>query len=268
MDIQTLRQQPHLSASSINDYVECGLLYKLGKIDQVQPEYTSDALLFGSTIHKILELFYLAKKGKMKLALEFLHQEWETQWQDTVNQHPDIRYKDGENFESLLLQGQQLLAAYYQDVPQDSFKVLQTEYPFSFTMEGVPVPIIGVMDLIEEDDGGNVVITDFKTSSRAYSTDEIDKSFQLTVYHMAARRNGFADREILLRFDCLIKTRTPKFQQYYTVRNEEDEQRAIKKIQSVWNGIQKGVFVPNDTSWKCGYCSFQKQCRDWFRKKS
>lgn len=268
MDIQTLRQQPHLSASSINDYVECGLQYKLGKIDQVKPEYTSDSLLFGSAIHRVLETVYQAKKGKMRLALEFLHTEWETQWQNAVNEHPDIRYREGENYESLLVQGKQLLAAYYRDAPQDSFKVIETESPFAFNVEEIPVPIIGVIDLIEEDDGGNICITDFKTSSRAYSTDEIDKSFQLTVYHMAAKRNGFADREILLRFDCLIKTRSPKFQQYYTVRSEEDEQRAIKKIHSVWEGIQKGVFTPNDTSWKCGYCAFQERCNAWFREKS
>jgi putative RecB family exonuclease len=268
MDSQTLRQQPHLSVSSINEYVECGLQYKLGKIDQVKPEYVTDALLFGSAIHRVLETVHQAKKSKIPLALEFLQNEWETQWQNIVIEHPDIRYKDSENYETLLLSGKQLLAAYYSDIPQDSFKVLETEAPFSFTIEGVPLPIIGVIDLIEEDEGDNIIITDFKTTSRAYSAEEIDKSFQLTVYHMAAKRNGFANREILLRFDCLIKTRSPKFLQYYTVRTEEDERRAIKKIHSVWEGIQKGIFTPNDTSWKCGYCAFQKHCNAWFQEKT
>lgn len=268
MDIQTLRQQPHLSVSSINEYVECGLQYKIDKIDRVKPEYASDALLFGSAIHRVLEIVHQAKRGKLRLALEFLQSEWETQWQTIVNEHPDIRYKEGESYESLLMTGKQLLAAYHRDVPQDSYKVLETESPFSFTIEGVPLPIIGVIDLIEEDEGGNLVITDFKTTSRAYSAEEIDKSFQLTVYHMAAKRNGFADREILLRFDCLIKTRSPKFLQYYTIRTEEDEQRAIKKIHSVWEGIQKRIFTPNDASWKCGYCAFQNHCHAWFQEKT
>jgi len=63
-----------------------------------------------------------------------------------------------------------------------------------------------------------------------------------------AKANGFAGREILLRFDCLIKTLKPKFETYYTVRSEVDEKRLIKKIQQVWDGISKGVFVPNDTN--------------------
>jgi putative RecB family exonuclease len=39
------------------------------------------------------------------------------------------------------------------------------------------------------------------------------------MYQIAAKQNGFADREILLRFDALIKTKTPKFEQYWTTRS-------------------------------------------------
>ena len=63
------------------------------------------------------------------------------------------------------------------------------------------------------------------------------------------------DREILLRFDTLIKTKTPKFEQYWTTRSKLDERRLIKKAAQVWNGITKGVFVANDTSWKCKGCA-------------
>jgi len=31
---------------------------------------------------------------------------------------------------------------------------------------------------------------------------------QLTVYQMSAKANGFKDRDILLKFDCLIKTKS------------------------------------------------------------
>jgi len=49
MDLTTLRQQPHLSSSSIGDYVECSLLYKFGRIDRLPMEFASDALKFGTT---------------------------------------------------------------------------------------------------------------------------------------------------------------------------------------------------------------------------
>ena len=113
--------------------------------------------------------------------------------------------------------------------------------------------------------GGNIVSLPIsKPPLRHTAVTTIDKSLQLTIYYLAAKMNNFADREILLRFDCFIKTKKPKFEQYYTSRNEDDIQRTTKKIQQVWKGIQKGVFIPNDTSWKCGFCSYKKQCNAWF----
>ena len=58
MDIAKLRSQPHLSASAISEYIDCGLSYKFSRIDKIQPEFTSDALEFGSVIHKVLQNYY------------------------------------------------------------------------------------------------------------------------------------------------------------------------------------------------------------------
>ena len=58
--------------------------------------------------------------------------------------------------------------------------MIAVEEPFSIYLEGCPVPIIGAMDLIEEDSSGTIIINDFKTAGRAYSNDEVDRNFQLT----------------------------------------------------------------------------------------
>ena len=34
------------------------------------------------------------------------------------------------------------------------------------------------------------------------------------------------------------------------------EKRLIRKIQRVWEGISKGVFIPNDLSWRCKTCPY------------
>ena len=54
MDIQELRNEPHLSASSVGDYIDCGLLYRFGRIDKIPPEFRADALEFGAVIHQVL----------------------------------------------------------------------------------------------------------------------------------------------------------------------------------------------------------------------
>ena len=43
MVLSELRQQPHLSASSIGEYVECSLQYRFGRIDRLPIEFKSDA---------------------------------------------------------------------------------------------------------------------------------------------------------------------------------------------------------------------------------
>ena len=66
MDIMELKKEPHLSASSINDYIDCGLLHKFGRIDRVPPEFIADALEFGATIHRVLAEFYQERMTNMQ----------------------------------------------------------------------------------------------------------------------------------------------------------------------------------------------------------
>jgi putative RecB family exonuclease len=260
MVLNELRQTEHLSASSIGEYVECSLLYRFGRIDKLPMEFKSDALEFGTAIHRVLEQFYGAVMIGEKMLLKEVHRIFETTWKGIADGRDDIRYGDGNDFKTLLMYGKDLLTAWYNKIPDDQFTILAIEEAFSFTLPGIPIPIIGAMDLVEEDSAGTIIITDFKTSGRAYSKDEVDQNQQLTMYQIAAKCNGYGDREILLRFDTLIKTKTPKFEQYWTTRSDLDERRLIKKASQVWDGISKGVFIANDTSWKCKGCAYRKAC--------
>ena len=263
MDIIKLRGQPHLSSSGISDYLDCGLLFKFIRIDKIKVEGTSDALELGSCIHKTLAEFYQERMIGHKLPIEDLKGIFETYWK-RLEGRDDIDYEEGENFETILQKGKDLLDMYYANLPDDDFKVLAIEEPFSFSIPGLPIPMLGYIDLIEEDSSGTLIVSDWKTTSRAYSSDRIDKSLQLTIYQMAAKANGYRDKDILLRFDCLIKTKIPKFEQYYTTRSEEDERRAVKKILKIWEGISKGIFIPNDGNWKCNGCGYKEYCDKWF----
>jgi putative RecB family exonuclease len=226
-------------------------------------EFKAEALEFGTCIHRVLEQFYSARMIGEKLLLKDVHQIFEITWKGIAEGRDDIKYSEGYDFKTLSMFGKDLLTAWYNKMPNDNFTILAIEEAFSFTLPDIRIPIIGAMDLVEEDSAGIIIITDFKTSSRAYSKDEVDQNQQLTMYQIAAKQNGYGNREILLRFDTLIKTKTPKFEQYWTTRSELDERRLIKKAALVWDGISKGVFVANDTSWKCKGCAYKKACDDY-----
>ena len=264
LDITEFKTKPHLSASSVNDYIDCGLLYKLSRIDKIQPDFKSDAMELGSAIHMTLAEFYQAKMIGENLLLKEIQESFEGFWRELAEDNPNIQYAEGKDFETLLREGKELLAVWYGKLPENDLKVIAVEEPFILTLRELAIPLIGYIDLLEEDESGTLIITDIKTSGRSYSNDEVDKNLQLTLYQLAAKGNGYRDREILLKFDCLIKTKTPKFEQFYTSRSETDERRLVKKIQEVWNGIHKEVFIPNDGHWKCKNCGLKKHCDKWF----
>lgn len=265
MNLSELTKNPHLSASQINQYLDCSLAYRFARIDGVKPEFIADALVFGTVMHRVIEFYHHQRMLGDKPSLMDTTRMFEELWTKSAKDNQDIRYKEGTDFESYLINGKSQLATYYTQFPETGFEVVALEQAFSFHVDGLPLPIIGAIDMIEQDEGGTVIVSDFKTTGRAYSTDEIDNNFQLTVYQMALKANGFANKELILRLDCLVKTRKPKLEQYYSIRTEEDEKRAVKKMLSVWDGISKGVFIPNDNSWKCKTCCYCEHCSKWLQ---
>ena len=55
MDLFELKKHPHLSASSVNDYIDCGLLYKFGRIDKLQRELVLPEYIFLSQAYISLD---------------------------------------------------------------------------------------------------------------------------------------------------------------------------------------------------------------------
>ncbi|SLM30918.1 conserved hypothetical protein [Desulfamplus magnetovallimortis] len=264
MNISTLRSMPHLSASSIQSYNGCGLQYKFSRVEKATREFTSDNLIFGSTIHQVLSDYNEEKLIGNPLSAQELMDLFENYWTANVNKTPDIRYSRGKNFDVLLKQGKEMIKTFISQVPKDEYEILAVEEPFRFNIDDIDIPIIGIMDLVERDESNTIIISDYKTMSSSVTINEIDQNFQLSVYYLAAKKNGYANNDIVLKLDCLMKTKTPQFKQIYTHRSDDDEKRTIKIIKETWNGIQKEVFLPNGQgTWKCNYCEFANQCREY-----
>jgi len=265
MDLAKLRDTPHLSVSAISDYMDCGLLFKFSRVDRLAPEFKSDALLYGTAVHAVLAEFYEGLKTTgQKMTAKQLQEVFEIHWQRLALDREYIKYKPDKDYDTLLLEGKELLSIFHQKIPEDEGEIIGIEQAFQFWLDGLPIPIIGAYDLVLEDAAKIITIVDHKTTAKAYVNAEVDRNFQMTIYHMGARANGYEDREVLLRLDCLVKTKTPKFEQYYSTRSSVEEMKAARKILAVWDGITKGVFIPNDLSWKCAGCGYKKACQEWF----
>jgi len=127
MDIDSsileMRKQPHLSASSIKAYLDCGLYYKFSRVDKMQRTHTSDNLLFGSTIHRVLADYNQEKIIGNHMGLEDLTQLFEKYWKEAVlNNTDNILYSKGKSYESLLEQGKKLIKTYMVKLQETNMK--------------------------------------------------------------------------------------------------------------------------------------------------
>jgi len=241
-------------------------MYRLARIDKVPPEFIPDAMEFGSSIHRALADFYTARKAGTTMTITELHKAFEKYWSEAAKDNTNIQYKEDKDFETLLKEGKELLSVNIAGLPDTKYKVLAVEEPIVFEMPGVNIPILSILDLVEEDANGCVIITDHKTSGKSYPFDDVNSNIQMTLYGMGLKQNGYADREIVMKFDVMVKTKTPKFEQYYTTRSSDDEAALTKKIQLAYHGIVSSVFLPNQEAWRCKGCQYAKACDDYLRR--
>ena len=207
MNLAELRKLPHLSASSIGTYIDCGMKYKLAKIDKLAPAFKSDSLCYGSTIHRVLEVYHEARMYNERVPLSMILELFEEYWNEELTKTSNIKFKKGVTAESLFIEGKSLLTVYCDKYPYDDFKVLSVEEAISFTIPGLPVAIIGGIDLVEEDESGTIIITDHKTAGKAFSLAEVNRNIQHTIYQMAMKKL-YPGRDILYKIEALIKTKS------------------------------------------------------------
>jgi putative RecB family exonuclease len=250
----------HLSASQLQCYIDCSLKYKFNYIDKLPKPFRPSGLVLGSAIHAAIEWLHNQWSAHKEVSLEKVWDIFEADWY--AQSLEPILFKDGEIADDVLNTGRNLLSIYFSQAPQNS--VIHTEFSFKLpivnlkTDETLKVPLVGFIDKIEEGD----VVVDLKTWSRMISQDDLDGNLQLSAYAYAYwvmhRKNP------LLRLDVLLKTKTPRFEQIETVRDEASHVAFFNLCKEVLNGIKKEVFFPNP-SWKCRDCEYRDIC--WFWEK-
>ena len=127
MNLDELRKVPHLSASGINEYVDCSLLYRFGRVDRLPMEFVAAELEFGTVIHKVLEEYYRAKMIGEKLLLKDLHELFRALWKKATTERSDIKYQEGQSAEMLSMLGVDLTTVWFNKLQEDNFQVIGVE---------------------------------------------------------------------------------------------------------------------------------------------
>ena len=265
---EEVMEQPHISYSQLRTYLTCPQRYGFQYLAKELWERKSAALPFGSAVHKAVEAYYrtLQETGEI-LSVEVVIDVFDRVFeQQILNSKVEIIFKDGEDFACLRKQGVELLKVFYSEVkPQ---KIVGVEVPFSVKIPDLangnnylPIRLTGILDLVEADSDGSYLVVELKTSSQRFSALKLEHDLQSTVYSFAMSEMGFATSKnsTLVRYDVLLKQKTPSFEKYYVLRTTEDHRRLVQLMNQIHRAIELRVFY-RQNGWVCGECPFFTRC--------
>jgi hypothetical protein len=264
-----LHQEPaqlHISYSQLFTYTLCPMKYAHNYVWATPPESRPMPLIFGKSIHAAAEHYYrfLQETGS-PLPLEDMQHVFETSFTNELQRSDlQISMKKGETIDGIREQGKELLNLFHSEVkPQ---RIIAVEQPFSVPVPdlvhggNLPYQLVGYFDLVEGDED-SLLIGELKTSAQKYSSLKLAYDLQPTVYSyaMSCMDASTTEKSCLVRYDVLVKTKKPAFEQYFVSRDENDQQRLIHLINHALAAIENRIFYRN-MGWQCTDCQFKTAC--------
>jgi superfamily I DNA/RNA helicase/CRISPR/Cas system-associated exonuclease Cas4 (RecB family) len=236
------------SYSRISTYDNCGLQYLLGVVLGLDPD-SSHNMAFGSVVHKVFEEIELQKldPGQAYARYDELFEGIKKEFPNKPIERQF--YRDG----------QLMIERYGKFLKPGS--AAKTEASFKVDLDGHR--ITGRIDRIDSLNG-NLIISDYKTSSSALYWEEAKKSLQLAIYYLAAKN----DPEIAaigkpvgmrLLYPKLPITRG-KVQE--RAQNPEQAEEALARLPELIEGVLAEDFRP-DPEADCKWCKFKPLCPLW-----
>ena len=252
----------HLSYSSVSTYLLCPRSWQFRYLDRIETP-TSPSLTFGSAFHGAIE-DYLVRKALGDDASEPAAF-WGKHWRAQLERNSVIEWgRDSQ--EELCNTGLRMLTA--EDVVSTVTSIVPLlvhdrpliEERVELRVPGVPVPVIGYIDLVEQDG----VPCDFKTAARSWSASRAQSELQPVFYLAALNQSGYElNPDLRFRHYVFTKAKSPQVQIWDTERTPSDLFWLFDLIAEVWRGIERGVFPPNPSTWKCSrkHCEYWSLCR-------
>lgn len=254
--------RPHWSYSQVSQFLRCPLQYFFERVAKLPKPHVSSSLVLGGSIHKALAEFHRRLQVEEVLPLVRVQRLFLDAWMESEQTGP-IQYREKDNRDQTIEQGQALLELYLKEPPTE--KIVAVEQTFLvplFTSDGevLEKPLMAVPDLICQGEN-RLLVKEFKTSGRKFSEIETDGLMQASCYVHAVQEH--LGGPVAVRYVVLVKTKTPQVQYLDTVRDEADIGRIGDIVQSIERAIQAGAFYPVESPMNCSSCPFFRPCREW-----
>ncbi len=249
----------YFSYSSINLWLTCGEAWKRKYVlKEAQP--STPQLVFGSAVHGTVEEFISDADRRYALAELFpikwravMEREGErVEWgADTPEQHQN---------EGVRILGVPEVYRMIEGItPLVDEQGPYIERKITLNVPGVPIPVIGYIDLMTSDG----IPGDFKTSSTKWSQDKAEAEIQPLFYLAALHQAGRSVPGLKFRHYVVTKTKAPTAQVIEHSHTWNEVFWLYELIKRAWDGISREVYPVNPGAWLCSskFCSAWSTCR-------
>jgi len=245
-----------LSPSRAGDFKTCPQLFKFRAIDRL-PEPTTIYQARGTTAHLALERLYdlPAPERTPEALYELFRQAW-TELRgddDYLDLFPDVEAERTWGLESM-----RLLANYFSVEDPQQVTPLHRELDMHEELDGITIR--GILDRIDEQDDGRLVITDYKTGKAPPERYALPAFFALKIYALLIRaRTGRTPSEVRLLY-----LNGPTL--YTLPVNDAQLDATERQVRALWDTINRAIeqdrFPPRPGP-LCDWCSFRDRCPAW-----
>jgi putative RecB family exonuclease len=245
-----------LSPSRAGDFKACPQLFKFRAIERL-PEPTSVHQARGTTAHLALQRLFddpIAERTPERL-FDLFREAWteirgEEEFDGLFN---DLDAERGWGLESL-----ELLSNYFAIEDPSTFDPEDRELDMTEDLDGIVIR--GILDRIDRDRDGRLVITDYKTGRAPPERFALPAFFALKIYALLVRKRlGETPKEVRLLY-----LNGPTL---YRLPIEDRHLDAMDvQLRALWAAIDKALAserFPARPGKLCEWCSFQEICPAW-----
>lgn len=242
-----------LSPSRASDFKVCPQLFKFRSIDRL-PEPTTVYQARGTTAHLALEwLFDLPAEQRSP---EVLYDLFRKAWTQLRGQEEFAGlFTSTDDERDWGVESMQVLANYF--ALENPAEIVPVDRELDMLEELGDLTLRGILDRIDEDEAGQLVITDYKTGKAPPERYALAAFFALKIYALLVRhRLDRTPRELrLLYLGNAVMYRIPV--------DDAQLDAMERQLAALWTAINRAIeqerFPPRPSK-LCNWCSFQDRC--------
>ena len=257
--------RPHWSYSQLSQFMRCPLQYYFERIAKLPKPFLPSGMVLGSAVHQAFAEYHRGLQRKTSISRDQVRTAFLTAWKEAEKER-QVQFREGDNRDKAQEQGIALLELYQDQSPPQ--QILAVEQSMMVPLENsrgqfLEKPLVAVIDLLHQENQ-DLVVNEFKTSSRRFADSEVDNGLQASAYVHAVQQRY--DKRARVRYTILVKTKTPAIQNLETVRTDSDLTRLGDIAEAIQRAIASEAFYPVETPMNCSGCPFFRPCREWTGK--